>query len=1046
MEKLLSKQLMFLWLRNSSNKNIINIIISSLVVMLVLCFSLGSVFAQNENKVFGTVTDQNGQSLIGVTVKVKGTSKGVATNAEGKYSITIPSPSTTLVFTYVGFAIQEVPVNNRGVVNVRLNEDNKALNEVVVIGYGSVKKSDVTGSLVSLKASELTPGANVNVQQLIQGRASGVQIYQKSGEPGSAMSVKIRGVSSISAGNNPLYVIDGMPVNDEPPVSGNGAQFVNNPNPRNPLNSLNPSDIESIEILKDASATAIYGSRGANGVVLITTKKGATGKLSVGYNGYYGTQKVANNITMLNAQQYHDVLNSIIDAGGGGINPLRVSDNITSNTDWQAALYQTAATQSHDLSFSGGANATKYYVSFGYFDQDGIVNNSAVKRYTGRLNLDNSVSQKYGFGVTLNTSYIKDFYNSSGLGVNDNGSALYTAMNYDPTGPIYNPDGSYNDPTSLGLDNPLAMINGQTANSDSYRTFGSAYGEYFLVPSLSAKVRIGGDINTSQRNVWIAPFTKVGAQTNGVASILTGNSNYYMGEATLNFNRSFGKHAINSVAGSTYERFGFSGFSGNSSRYVLPDLTYNGIGNGDPLLNQINSNNRESRLVSFLGRVNYSFNNKYLFTASMRADGSSKFASNNLFGYFPSAAIAWKLQEEPFIKKMSAINELKLRASYGATGNQAIRDFLFLPTFGFTSRDAVFTTSRYPAIIPSRDANPDLKWESAIQADLGLDFAFYNSRFKGSIEYYNRKTSDLLIALPQPLNTGFATSTQNIGSMRNTGFDFSLSAAILKTKAFGWDVNANLSTIKNKVLALAPGLPRIIQGGAGFVAGASIIIPGESIASYYGYEIAGTWQTNDDFTATKDIVKPGDVKYVDQNGDRTITDADRVILGKPTPDFTFGLTNTFNYKKLALTFYVEGSEGGSILNNSSIDSYFPIEFRRNKVAEPYLNRWTSQNPTNEYPSFVNPTAQGQRLVNSRTVEDASYIRLQSARLSYNIPVKANKFVQNVNVYLTGQNLFTITNYSGVDPALNSVGDDILKIDYSAYPFARTYLMGINVQF
>ena len=1024
----------------------------TLLLVVALLLSIGTGFGQAVS-VTGRVTGKNGEGIPAATVVVKGTTTGVASDVDGSYALTVPGPGSVLVFSSVGFASQEVAVAGRPVVNVTLADNVSSLDEVVVVGYGTVKKSDLTGSVVSIKEKDLTPGAIVNVQQAIQGRAAGVQVYQKSGEPGSAMSVKIRGASSITAGNDPLYVIDGMPVNDAPPVGGGGVGFVDVPNQRNPLNSLNPNDIESIEILKDASATAIYGSRGSNGVVLITTKRGK-GDLKINYSAQYGVQTVANNPKMLTGQQYHDVLNAIIQEGkAAGLNLGEpVPDNVV-NTDWQQLLYRHAPTQTHDLSASGGAGNTKYYLSLGYFDQQGILLNSGLKRYSSRLNLENSRAGKYAFGVNLNTSYIKDKYGSVGVGVNENGSALYSAINYDPSIPAYTPEGAYNyaRTPALAIDQPLVQVNGQYANSDSYRTFGTVYGEYFVLPALSAKVKLGGDINTSQRNVWVDPSTLAGTQAgSGVATILSGNRNYYIGEGTLNYNRAFETHqqSVSAVLGATYEHFGANSFSASSRGFTLPDLTYNGLGSGNNQLNQVGSGRAASILVSYLGRVNYSVADKYLVTLSMRADGSSRFGPNNRFGYFPSAAVAWKLHQERFLQDVGWLSELKLRGSYGAIGNQSIGNFLFLPTFAYGG-NAVFEngpgSTRYPTLFPSRKPNPDLKWEAARQADIGLDFALADARVQGTVEYYDRRTSDLLLNVQLPTSTGFASQIQNVGSVRNTGFELTLSAALLRQKSFSWTLDGNISTLKNRVTSLGSTAP-FFAGAAGFLTNVSVIRPGESLGNFYGYQVVGVWQTGDDFAEQNNVPKPGDLKYKDQNGDGLINAADQVVLGKSLPDFTYGITNTLQYKTLALAIFLQGAQGGSVLNNTLVDSYFPLEFRRNKVAEPYLNRWTPDNPTNEYPSFVRPATQGLFRVNSRTVENASYLRLQSVRLSYTVPLASAGVLKAIGVFVTAQNLFTITRYTGTDPAVNAIGDDIIKVDYSSYPLTRTYLAGLNVQF
>ena len=999
------------------------------------------VFAQTRT-ITGKVNSDKNEPLQGVTVSVKNSGIATNTNAGGIFSITA-DPKAVLVFSMVGFEPKELSTANQANVNVVLASSAKVLDDIVVIGYGTVKKSDVTGSVVSIKASELTQGANVNVQQLLQGRASGVQISQKSGEPGSAMSVQIRGVTSITAGNDPLYVIDGMPVNDGAPAAGTGSFFAN-ATPRNPLNSLNPSDIASIEILKDASATAIYGSRGANGVVLITTKSGSVNKLTITLNSYYGFQKVAKKEKDLSAEQYHDIINDII-AEGGGLITDTVAGNFGAGTDWQAQLYkEKAITQSHDLSVSGGAGSTKYFLSLGYYNQEGILKNSGTERYTARINLNNTVAKKFSIGLNLNTSYIRDKFNSTGLGTNEDGGALYAAINYDPTSPIFAADGSYYRSPFMNIDNPVALINGETGIGNSYRTFGNVFGEYFITPSLSVKLRVGGDINISRRNVWVDPITQSARPYNGVASIITGTKSYYLGEGTLNYNKTFGEHAVNAVGGVTYEHFSTNGFSGNGRSFSLPYLTYYAIGSGDPTTNVIGSSFDENIISSYLSRVNYTFRDEFLVTASLRADGSARFGENNKFGYFPSGALAWKLGKREFIRKITAINDLKLRVSYGQTGNQSIGNYLYIPSFS-TANNVVFGNTVNTSIFPTRKSNPDLQWEVAKQLDLGLDFEVLNRRLKGSIEYYVRNTTNLLVALPLPTNTGFGSQTKNVGAMQNSGVDIQLNADLIKGKNFNWNVNANFSFYKNRVKNLGP-LANIINSGPAINGGLSIIAPGLPLQAYYGYEILGTWQSKDDYTVTKEKVKPGDVKYRDLDGDSTISDKDRAVLGKPFPDYTFGITNTFNYKNFNLSLFLEGNYGASLLYNSMVDAYFPVSLRRNKLAEPYLNRWTAENPTNDYPSFVRPVVQGQRQVNSRTVMDASYLRLQAVRLAYDVVLKRQKGIKSLTLYATGQNLFIITDYKGIDPSANSTGNAVQRIDFSSYPYTKTFIFGFTAGF
>ena len=1012
-------------------------------LFLIMIFFCNHLFAQR--MISGTVlSSKTGETLVGVTVTVKGSAEAAVTNNQGKFTIKTPESNSVLIFTYVGFNTQEIPVTNQTSLTVKLDNDEKSLNEVVVVGYGSVRKSDLTGSVTSLKSSDLTKATNLNLQQALQGRSPGVQIYQKSGEPGSAMSVQIRGITSITGNNDPLYVIDGLPVNDGVAVSpASVGGTTSNPNNRTALSSINPADIASIEILKDASATAIYGSRGANGVVLITTKKGTTGRLNIAYNASYGQQQAAHLQKFLTGDQYTQVINSIIDLGG--LSTTRVSGP-NANTDWQQQVLRKAPIQSHDISFSGGSGNTKFFISTGFFKQDGIVLNSGTTRYDGRINLETSVPEKYNIGMSLTTSYTRDNYNATGLGLNDNGSALYMAQNYDPTAPVRNPDGSYyRSPLMAPMDNPLAVINGQYTVGDTYRTLGNLYAEYFLIPSLSAKVRVGADLNDNQRSFWIDPSTLTGLSYNGFADVRDGKRAYYLAEGTLNYNKSFNPdNRLNAVIGSTYERYTSGTLDANSQSFALPDLTYYGLGTGNNTLNGVGDGNQENILISYLGRVNYSFKNKYLFTSSMRIDGSARFGQNNRFGYFPSAAVAWRINEEEFLKNNKVINDLKLRASYGVTGNQPNSNYIYYSTYS-AGRDAVFNGTRVSTLQPTRSPNPDLKWESAQSIDFGLDFGLFNSRISGSVEYYNRRTYNLLYDVPQPPSTGFNARTENVGSMRNTGIEFSLKVNAVTSHDLNVDVGMNLTTLKNTVLSLGT-VPQFIGGGPGSIGQVSIIKPGYSLGSFYGYIVDGVWQKNDDFSKVQAGVRPGDLKYHDVDGNGIINANDRVVLGKSLPDFYYGFNTSISYKPLTLEIYLEGSHGAKMLNSSLVDAYYPVDYRRNKLAVPYLNRWTPTNPTNEYPSFLPNDVQGQLQVNSRTVEDASYLRIQSVRLSYKVPVSSVKFLRSVNVFVTGQNLYTFTKYTGSDPAANALGDNILRIDYNTYPLTRIFTAGINVQF
>ncbi|MCG6186307.1 SusC/RagA family TonB-linked outer membrane protein [Maribellus maritimus] len=1012
------------------------------LLFLVLFILPLALFAQN--KITGVVKSDAGEQLPGVTIIVEGTTQGTTTNFNGEYSITAPA-NGNLMFSFIGYLSQTVPVNGQSAINVILQQDIEELEQVVVIGYGTVKKSDLTGSVTSVKADELNPGANASVEQALQGRVAGVQISQKSNEPGGGLSISIRGSGSIQAGNEPLYVIDGIIVNNGSVAGTGGVGFTGNQNPRNPLNSLNPSDIASLEILKDASATAIYGSRGSNGVVIITTKKGKEGKLRVGYDGYYGIQQVYKPLDVLIAQEYKDVLNSIIDLGGG--DELQRIDQIEGGgTDWQDLIYRTARTQNHNITMSGGSNNLTYFTSINYFEQEGLVKGSAIDRYNMRFNLAYDENKKLRAGVSFNGSYIHDDFASTGLGINENGGAIYTAVNYDPVIPSYNEDGSYRKSEFFVGDNPLAILDGEDATAETFRFFGNTYLEYFILPELSAQVKLGGDVQDVRRNIFIQPFTVSGAGTGGIASIQTGRKDYVSAEGTINYTKEFEQSRLNALLGTTYEYFQTKTFAGDGRGYALPDLGTNAIGSGDPLLNNLGSGRTQAKFISYLTRVNYSLMDKYLITASIRADGSSRFGENNKFGYFPSAAIAWKMHNEIFMADAGWLSELKPRFSIGSTGNATIGNELTYQTFS-TGSQVPFGDSYYSTITPSRIANPDLTWEKAVQIDVGFDFGILENRLTGSFDYFNKETTDLLVYIPQPLNTGFSGQVQNMGGVRNQGFELSLSWDIIRSNDLYWNLAGNISTLKNEVLNIGD-RGDIIRGGLSQIPDFSIITPGEALDSYYGYIVDGIWQEGDDFSVTNDNVQPGDLKFRDLNDDKTINAEDRTIIGKPIPDFTWGLTSNLQFKNFSLDIVMQGVQGIDKLNANLANSMFPNNFRQNRIAEPLLNRWTPSNPSNKYPSFVNPLASGgtTALINTITVEDASYIRLQSVRLGYDVPVENISVFNKLAIYVLAQNLFTVTNYLGTDPGANASGSNTAAIDFNAYPLPRTYMVGLNVEF
>jgi TonB-dependent starch-binding outer membrane protein SusC len=1029
------------------NLRLIRIARSLMILIMIAGMPLMSVdaAAAQPQTVTGTVIDDAGVQLPGVYITVKGTTRGSMTDADGKYSIEVDGPDAILVFSFVGTETQEITVGSQTSVNVTLVTEAAMLQDIVVIGYGSVKKSDLTGSVSSLKQDEMTIGMISSVDEMMLGQAAGVQVIQSSGEPGGAVSVRIRGASSVNAGNEPLYVIDGMPIdNSQVGTSTSGIDIPGTRTPRNPLATINPTDIESIEILKDASSTAIYGARGANGVILITTKKGTSGKMRVTYNGYRGFQSVAKKLDLLNAEDYMSTLNAILDEGGG--NPEeRVTEIQDGGTDWQDEIFRTAAVQSHNLSMSGGNDASKYYLALNYFDQDGVLIGSGIKRYDVRVNYDNKIGDKFHTGMNLTSSYVKDEYASYGFSGNEAGGLIYGALNFDPTMSVYNADGTFQVSPYHTIDNPMALAEGEESVQDAYRTLGTVFGEYFILPEWSIKLNVGADFQNKRRDAFVSSVTKNGAGAKGMASVSNATRSNYLVEATTHYNKTFGIHSVNAVAGITAQEFFSNSALMTVTGFASEVSKTNSMQSGDPELDKISTGKSSYSLLSYIGRVNYSLMDNYLITATIRADGSSRFGENNKWGYFPSVAFAWKMMNESFIQNLNVFSNLKMRASWGQTGNQAIGNYQSLTTFG-TGPTATLDQGFFTTYDPSRIGNPDLKWETTEQINIGFDFGFLDNRIYATVDWYQKNTTDMLLNLPVPASSGFGSVKENIGSIKNSGIEFMINTSNLVGE-FKWNTSLNLTTIKNEVVDLGP-IPEIIHVNASWSGPVCIIRPGEPLNSFYGWNVLGVWQDAAEITAsgTTDPVAPGDTKYEDVNGDGSVNADDKVILGNSFPTLTWGLSNSFSYKGFNLSVFIEGVHGIDMHNVNLVDTYFPVNFRRNKFAEPYLNRWTASNPTNDYPSMVNPNGQGNKGINSWTVLDASYIKIRNVKLGYTVPVNNVAFINRANIYVSGQNLMTFTDYPGFDPANNANGESSAKIDYNSYPAARTIMVGVELSF
>lgn len=1003
---------------------------------------------QQGKKIKGVVRDETGEPIIGANVIEKGTSNGLITDLDGAFSLEV-KPGSTLVISYIGYISQEIPItDNTTTLSIKLVEDSKTLDEVVVVGYGTMKKSDLTGSVSSFRKKDMNQGVNSSLSGLLQGKAAGVQVTQASAEPGGGITIQVRGAGSVNAESGPLYVVDGLPIETSNVVSGSGNGMPGMRVARSPISNINPADIESIEILKDASATAIYGARGANGVVLVTTKKGASGKMKVNYSGFVGMQVKKDMIEVLNAEDYKRILNEIQATPGSNVSDSEIVGEIQDGgTDWQNEMLRTAVVQSHSLSFTGGTEKTKFFTSLNYFDQDGIMKNTNYKRYDGRVNLDYK-EDRFNFGTNITASYTHDDIVPIGFSTNEEGSALYAARGFDPTLRTFNDDGTYQTSSLINLDNPLALLNGKTSQTSTYRTLGTAFLEYTILKGWTVKANLGFDYINSRRDSYVSEITKSGKAKSGIASILTGTRSNYLTEFTTNYNRDLPHNSsINAMAGFTYQKFSYNSFDGNGSGFPVDEIMTNNMGMADPSLYGMGSSKNNNKLMSYIGRVNYNMFDVLLFTATLRIDGSSRFGKNNRFGYFPSGAVAWKLHQHDFIKNLNVFSNLKARASFGRTGNQDIGNFLSIVTYG-TGAKMVLDGKPVVSFGPQRIANPDLKWETTEQINVGLDMGFFDNRLSVSLDYFQKNTFDMLFNKPIPASTGYTSIMQNVGNIRNRGFELTLDSRNF-VGAFTWNTSLNLSTLKNKVTDLS-GLAEIIHGDAGqSTSDFAIIREGEALNSFFGYQTAGIWQSEEEIQAAdlKYAVKPGDVHYVDQNGDGVINSEDRVVLGKSIPSFTFGLTNELSYKNFTLNFFIDGATGFKILNNAIVETLYPVSHRRNRLAEPYLNRWTEDNPSNKWPSFVNLAGrQGGKGVCDLSVEDGSYIRLQTVQLSYNVPLKSNKIFSKLGFYILGQNLLTLTGYSGQDPTLNSNGNSTLKVDFNAYPSYRTFSFGVEIGF
>lgn len=1015
-------------------------------VLIFLGITLGVIFlnpvnahnSRNEalladKTISGTVRDaQTADPLPGAAILVRGTDIGTAADANGNYTLTMPDDATVLVISYIGYETTLVNINNRSVIDIVMQPSSTSLNEVVVVGYGTQRRSDLTGAVGSVASEDFNAGVIVSPEQLIQGKLAGVSVTGNNGEPGAAQTIVIRGPNSLRVGNTPLFVVDGVPLDDDNISPARASVGFGSSEPLNPLNFINPADIQSVDVLKDASATAIYGSRGANGVIIITTKKGR-GKGGLNYSNYFGVSEIANKMELLSTEAYINHQQSI--GKPENIYPGNFS------TDWQDEVFRQAFAQNHSLSFNGSTDASNYYVSLSLLDQEGIIVDNDMQRYTGRVNFSQRLlDDRLNLSVNLTAAHTD---NNSGARSDNPGAntagLIPDLLNANPTYPVNTPGTETLFVFPNGR-NPLATSELVTNLTRLDRVLGNIEGSFEIINGLKYKINFAIDRSVGNGEAQIRP---TGVLSNidfpeGRAVFTTTEAYNRLIENYLEYRFDIGgNHNITALAGHSYQYFYNTSRNFSVNGFATNDIDLiDAPGNGTTLTigaNRPGGGTNSNKLQSFFGRVIYDFNNKYLLTATLRADGSSRFGTDNQYGIFPSIAGAWKISEEGFLRNSSLISDLKLRAGWGQTGNQEIPGKITKASLNSNNSS---TSAGYPlngeentsGIIFSRTANPGIQWEVTTQTNIGLDFGLFNGALFGSIDYFDKVTTDVLLELTvtdpiSPTGTQWGNVDMDI---INQGVELALNYTSSKTKAFYWGVGANATFLDNRVenapftflrtgAVSGPGLSGVTVAGN---------INGEPIGTFFLREHLG-------------FDEIGENIFRDVDGDGVITANDRIVAGSPIPDFTYNFSGNIGFKGFDLSFNFNGVSGNKIYNNTA-NAWFsaPRLAAGSNIATAYLN---------EAESTTNSATES-----TRYLEDGAFLRLNNATLSYRFNASSIKWVNGLSIYVTGQNLFTITDYSGFDPEVNvpsSVGGIVgYGIDYSNYPRARTFLAGVNLSF
>jgi TonB-linked SusC/RagA family outer membrane protein len=971
---------------------------------LIIIIALAAVAHAQDRTITGTVNDAGGTSLPGVSIQVKGTTLGSITGLDGTYRITAGS-GAILVYRFVGFITQEIPVASQSVIDVVLQEDVKALSEVVVVGYGSQKKMDLTTAVSTVGEKEIRDRPIVSAVQALQGKAAGVQVTQFSGKPGESLSVRVRGATSVLAGNEPLYVVDGVPTTD--------------------IKGLSPTDISTMSVLKDASSAAIYGARAANGVVLITTKRGKSSAPTITYNTYFGTSTLRKPIEVLNTEQYRTLMKEITGAS--------LDSSYTNNTNWSDKVFGTGYNQSHQLSVSGGDEKSKYYVSAGYLTEQGIVKPARFDRYNVRMNLDNQLRPwlKLGTSISVVNIQTKDTPDNASSG---RGGVIMSTLNTPPFLHVYKQDSSgWYDPNPFqpSWENPIAYMYGPDQKEIDNQLFGSINAEARVAKGLFVKSRFGLDLNSHQADYYLNPVTtNFGRKQNGQGWSDKWIGTTWMWDNTIDYTRSFGKHNLSGLAGSSLQKF-----SGNDSYLSGNDFPADTLVQTLWAANIISggTSRQEWALASFFARATYDFNHKYYVTATVRRDASSKLAQK--WGSFPSFSAGWRLSSEKFMRSLTFIDDLKIRGGWGKNGNQeGISNYAKYGLISYSRR-----TPKNPLAGPGSSqttyTNPDLKWETTTQSNIGLDLSLFKTRLSFSFDAYIKKTTDVLLNV-QLSNTLPITSIQtNAGDIENRGIEFNISTVNVD-RQLKWLTDFNMSFNRNTVTALK--YTNVYYYGNIYSNNQDVAIvkAGLPLGSFFGYVSEGV----DPAT--------GDIKYKDLNNNGIFDPGDRTVIGSAQPDFIFGLTNRLSFGRFDLNFFLQGSYGNDVYNATRIDLEGMFDSKNQSVT--VLDRWTPDNTDTDVPRAVRNGSVKNVYNSDRFVEDGSYIRLKSATLSYKVVDNSSsaKAIKNLSVYITGQNLLTFTRYSGFDPEVNAFGSSstTLGVDYGTYPQSRAIIVGLNVEF